>query len=66
MPLLLVALSDKPVAMTRAKALVDVVKQPSALPMYRTPDGALTFLPFYKVKDERYTTYLSIPAADQH
>jgi len=61
-PLLLVALSDKPVSMEGAKAIVDVVKQRDALPTFRTHDGAITFLPFYKVKDEKYTTYLSIPS----
>ena len=61
-PLLLVALSDKPVSMEGEKATIDVVKQRDALPTFRTHEGAITFLPFYKVKDERYTTYLSIPS----
>ncbi len=59
-PLLLVALSDKPVSLDKAKALVEVVKQRNASPFFRTHDGAITFLPLYKVKDERYTTYLTI------
>jgi len=60
-PLLLVALADKPVSMEGERAVIDVVKQPDALPTFRTHDGAITFLPLYKVKDERYTTYLSVP-----
>ena len=60
-PLLLVALSDKPVSMEGERAVIDVVKQPDALPTFRTHDGAITFLPLYKVKDEQYTTYLSVP-----
>ena len=60
-PLLLVALSDKPVSMEGERAVIDGVKQPDALPTFRTHDGAITFLPLYKVKDERYTTYLSVP-----
>ena len=62
-PLLLVALSDKPVSMEGEKSIVDVEKQTDALPTFHTHDGAITFLPFYKVKDERYTTYLSLPPA---
>ena len=62
-PLLLVALSDKPVLMEGEKSIVDVEKQTDVLPTFRTHDGTLTFLPFFKVKDERYTTYLSIPPA---
>lgn len=61
-PLLLVALSGKPVALGEDKALVDVVKQPDALPTFQTHDGAIIFLPFYKVKDEQYTTYLTVPS----
>lgn len=60
-PLLLVALSDKPVTMEGEKAVIDLVKQPNALPVFRTQDGTVTFLPFYQVTDERYTTYLSFP-----
>jgi DUF1680 family protein len=59
-PLLLVALSDKPVLMEGKKAVVDAAQQPGKLPTFRTQDGTLTFLPFYKVKDEKYTTYLSV------
>ena len=62
-PLLLVALSDKPVSMEGERAVIDGVKQPNALPTFRTHDSAITFLPLYKVKDERYTTYLSVPPA---
>lgn len=60
-PLLLVALSEKPVVMEGENARVAVAAQPDALPTFHTHDGAITFLPFYKVKDERYTTYLSVP-----
>ncbi len=33
-------------------------------PIFRTHDGTVTFLPFYKVKAETYTTYLTIPPTD--
>lgn len=62
-PLLLVALSDRPVALAGEKAIVDVVKRSGTIPTFHTHEGAITFLPFYKVQDERYTTYLSIPLA---
>jgi DUF1680 family protein len=62
-PLLLVALSDKAVSVKGEKALVEAVKQADTLPTFRTRDGAIAFLPFYKVKDERYTTYLSFTHA---
>ena len=61
-PLLLVALTDKPVSMEKEKTRIDVVKQRNALPTFHTQDGLTTFLPFYKVKNERYTTYFSISA----
>lgn len=59
-PLLLVALSERPVSLEGEKAVIETVKQPQALPAFHTRNGAITFLPFYKVKEERYTTYLSI------
>jgi len=62
-PLLLVALTDKPVSMEGTNAVVEVEKQSGVLPTFRTHDGAIAFLPFYKVKGERYTTYLSLPHA---
>ena len=62
-PLLLVALSEKPVSMAGEKSNIEITKQRNALPTFRTHDGAITFLPFYKVKDERYTTYLFVPSA---
>jgi len=61
-PLLLVALSDKPVSMEGEEAIVDIAQQQNTFPNFHTHDGALTFIPFYKVRDERYTTYLSIPS----
>ena len=60
-PLLLVALSAKPVALEGGNGMVDMAELPGALPTFRTHDGMTAFLPFYKVKDESYTTYLSIP-----
>ncbi len=60
-PLLLVALSDKPVSVPGGKAGVDVVKHPGGLPTFHTHHNTMTFLPFYKVKAESYTTYLSVP-----
>ena len=60
-PLLLVALSSKPVSLEGVNGIVDTVEQPGALPTFSTHDGMTAFLPFYKVKDESYTTYLSIP-----
>ena len=62
-PLLLVALSDKPVSMERGKTGVDVMRQGNALPSFRSHTGTLQFVPFFKVGEERYTTYFSTPAA---
>ncbi len=59
-PLLLVALSEKPVTLEGEKSTVAMVPQPGSLPTFRTQDGKMTFLPFYKVTDQRYTTYLSL------
>ena len=61
-PMLLVALTDKPVTLTDNDARIDVVKGPNGLPTFHSHDGKLTFLPFHKVKDERYTTYLTFGA----
>ncbi len=58
-PFLLVALSDHPVALSGATPPLDA-QPPSptgTLPVFRMRDGAVTFLPFYKVRDESYTTY---------
>ncbi len=60
-PLLLVALSDKPVTLEGEKARFEVVKRKGAAATFRTRSGEITFMPFYKVKDERYTTYLTLP-----
>jgi DUF1680 family protein len=57
-PLLLVALTDKPVVLQGPKPDVDVVPRSNGLPAFRS--GDLTFVPFYKVKEERYTTYVTM------
>ncbi len=59
-PLLLVALSDKPVVMAGDNDSVEILNQQHALPVFRSR-GGITFLPFYQVKDERYTTYPMFP-----
>ena len=61
-PLLLVALSDKPVVMERGKSGVDVVRQGNVLPTFHLHAGTMQFIPFFKVREEHYTTYLSMPA----
>ncbi len=61
-PMLLVALTDKPVTLTEETAQIDVVKSPNRLPTFRMHDSKLTFLPFHKVKDERYKTYFTFGA----
>ena len=60
-PLLLVALSDKAVTLDSEQVQAEVAKQKGKSPAFQTRDGQFTFLPFYKVTDERYTTYLSRP-----
>jgi DUF1680 family protein len=61
-PILLVALADGPVTLHGDNA-VEVVRPTdgTGLPSFRTHDGAVTFIPLYKVRDERYTTYVSTP-----
>lgn len=61
-PLLLVALSEQPVSIEGEKAIIDITKRQGTFPTFRTHDAGITFLPFYKVKGERYTTYLSTSA----
>ncbi len=61
-PMLLVALTDKPVSLTENDARINVVKGSNKLPAFHTHDDKLTFLPIHKVKDERYTTYFTIGA----
>ncbi len=61
-PLLLVALSDKPVFLKGSMSGIHMTRKNSAtaLPDFRTRDRTITFLPFYKVRGEGYTTYLTI------
>ncbi len=76
-PLLLVALSDKPVSLPggadgRADLTrVTVVRRRKEFPSFRMSDPSdsagrgdpISLVPFYTVKDQRYTTYLTVPAA---
>lgn len=59
-PPLLVTLMDKPMTIQKENVQVTFSSQPDVLPRFETADGQIKFLPFYKVREEVYTTYLSV------
>ena len=59
-PLLLAALTDKSVEMPGEYPQIDITPQQDSIPAFHSHDGALTLLPFYKVGEQRYTTYIKM------
>ncbi|MEP6754027.1 MAG: beta-L-arabinofuranosidase domain-containing protein, partial [Chthonomonadales bacterium] len=59
-PLLLVALTDKALTIKKENVQTIFSSQPDMFPKFEIDGGSTTFLPFYKVRDESYTTYFSV------
>ncbi len=59
-PLLLAALTDKSVEMYGNFPRIDISPVAGKIPAFHSHDGTLTFLPFYQIIDQSYTTYIKM------